>query len=195
MLPIIIFDLECTTWEDAPARGWSGEDEYREIIQIGALKVDWPSGKIIDSLNVLVKPLLNPQLSEFVQQLTGIAQQAIDQEGIEFPLALEKFLGLCGSNKTYSYGPDALIIAENVALTKCHPGTLYTMDMPEFINIGPIIHRADPTALEQRVNSGRLWQHYNLPKPVGVGEHDALFDCYSILAALKFLHTNGKIIL
>lgn len=200
MTEIIIFDLEFTTWEGAMDRSWTGktetgENEYREIVQIGALKVEWPSGRVLGALNLLVKPKRNPVLSPFFQQLTAITQQRLEEEGIEFPEALLQFLEFCGTRKTCSYGGDALIVAENVALNHCHPGSLYTMNMPEFINIGAAIHRLDPVTKQQRLNSGRLWQHYGLPKPEGVGEHDALFDCYSILAAMRYLHQTGRDVL
>lgn len=195
MSSIIIFDTESTTWEGAMDRGWTGENEYREIVQIGALKVDWPSGEITDSLNILVQPKINPQLSSFFQALTHISQDQVDKDGVSFPEGLNSFLAFCGNRKTYSYGMDSLVLAENVALTHCHPGSLYGMDSPEFINIGPVFHRADPSLKANRINSGRLWQHYNLPKPDGVGEHDALFDCYSILVSLTYLQQHGKITL
>ena len=35
----IIFDTEFTAWKGSQERDWSGENEERELVQIGALKV------------------------------------------------------------------------------------------------------------------------------------------------------------
>ena len=35
----IIFDTEYTAWEGSQERNWSGDNEYMELVQIGALKV------------------------------------------------------------------------------------------------------------------------------------------------------------
>jgi hypothetical protein len=36
----VIYDLEYTTWQGAHERKWSGENEHREIIRIGAISID-----------------------------------------------------------------------------------------------------------------------------------------------------------
>ena len=64
----IVFDLEFTSWEGSMQRNWSGENEYKEIVQIAAIKVT--DGKISDKLNILVKPNINPNLSDYFQKLT-----------------------------------------------------------------------------------------------------------------------------
>ncbi len=176
MAEIVIFDTEYTTWEGA-----------QQIVQIGALKAGWPSGRVIDSLDILVKPVRNPQLSEYFTQLTGITQDQIDNSGIAFADALKFFLDFCGAETpTLSYGKDFCTLAENIALHHCHPHTFYS-GSPNFMNCGPAFRAADPTIREKKINSGRLWEHFGLPKPEGVGEHNALFDCHSILAALLHL--------
>ena len=35
---IVLLDTEYTTWEGAQDRNWSGLNEHREIVQIGAIK-------------------------------------------------------------------------------------------------------------------------------------------------------------
>ena len=37
----VIYDLEFTTWPGALERNWLGKGEYREIIRIGAIIVDF----------------------------------------------------------------------------------------------------------------------------------------------------------
>ena len=37
---IVIYDTEYTTWEGAQKRNWSGPGEYREVVNIGAIKIE-----------------------------------------------------------------------------------------------------------------------------------------------------------
>ncbi len=78
----IIVDLEATCWEK---RG----ERKNEIIEIGAVCID-DNKTITDEFDIIVKPLLNPELSEFCMQLTTITQEMINTAP-EFPEALEAF--------------------------------------------------------------------------------------------------------
>ena len=42
--PVVVFDLEWTAWEGSRDRNWSGPKEEREIIEIGAVKIDGANG-------------------------------------------------------------------------------------------------------------------------------------------------------
>jgi inhibitor of KinA sporulation pathway (predicted exonuclease) len=185
----IIFDLEYTTWDNVKETMWTGEGQYREIVQIGALKVDRNTFEVLGELNVLVKPKINPQLSEAFQSLTNIQQESVDKEGISFEQAYERFNEFCGHALVFSYGSDMFVLGENVALNHCHPLGAFKKDGMGFVNIGPYFQRTQPDVPQP--NSGRLWQHFNLPKPHEAEEHDALFDCYSILATMKYLSQQG----
>jgi inhibitor of KinA sporulation pathway (predicted exonuclease) len=50
----------------------------QEIIEIGAIKLN-PYGEVTGTFNQFVKPVLNPRLSAFCQELTTIEQGAIDR--------------------------------------------------------------------------------------------------------------------
>lgn len=186
----IIFDTEATTWEDAYQNGWTGENQYREIVQLSALKVSLETLEVLGEFNQLVKPKINPHLSNLFQQLTNITQEQVDKTGLSFPEAYNRFSEFCGHALVFSYGSDAFVLGENVALNHCHPRGALTMEGMGFVNIGPYIHRADPGS--KQYNSGRLWQYFNLTKPHEADEHDALFDCYSILTAIRHLVSIGK---
>lgn len=186
---IVIFDTEYTTWEGAAANGWTGPGQHREIVQIAALKMDFPSCAVVDSLDILIKPRINPILSDFFQDLTKITQELVDLNGIPFATALDFFLEFCGAGTpTLSYGNDACILAENIALLRAEPKKFYGFGGPNFMNIQHALVAADPAIADKKINSGKLWAHFGLEKPDAPGgEHNALFDCYSIAAALKFL--------
>ena len=57
---------------------WSRPNEYREIVQIGAILVEVKQFTEIDHINLFVKPNKNPILSEYFTNLTGISQKDID---------------------------------------------------------------------------------------------------------------------
>jgi hypothetical protein len=52
---IVIFDVEVTTWEGTWERRWSGEGEYREVVQIGAVCADTLTLKEQGSFSVVSK--------------------------------------------------------------------------------------------------------------------------------------------
>ena len=72
ILHFLILDLEATCWKGAPP------NQEREIIEIGAIKLN-RYGEEIGSFNRFVKPEINPRLSVFCQELTGIQQQQVDR--------------------------------------------------------------------------------------------------------------------
>ena len=80
----LIIDLEATCWENRRNR------ENMETIEIGAVLVN-KNYKIIAEYQTFIKPIKNPILSEFCQNLTTIRQQDIDQAEF-FPVAFSKFI-------------------------------------------------------------------------------------------------------
>ena len=73
----VIYDLEYTTWSGAHERKWSGKDEYREIIRIGAISIDLDSLQEIEALDLIVKPSVNPILSDYCVKVTDITDEQI----------------------------------------------------------------------------------------------------------------------
>lgn len=64
----IIFDVEATCWEK------KCQQDIMETIEIGALKIsDGP--EIVDRFDQFIKPIVNPRLSRFCVELTGIHQK------------------------------------------------------------------------------------------------------------------------
>ena len=76
---------------------------------------------IVDSLKITVKPTLNPELSEYLKDLTGITQQEVDSDGVSLAEALSQFYAFCGGGwanflPTGSFGPDHEVLLENIGL-------------------------------------------------------------------------------
>jgi len=94
MTQYIIFDLEATCWADKEKQRHSSE-----IIEIGAVRVLGSPPERADTFNLLVRPVLNPVLSEYCTRLTGIEQKDVDG-GKVFHEAMQEFEKWIGKEKT-----------------------------------------------------------------------------------------------
>jgi inhibitor of KinA sporulation pathway (predicted exonuclease) len=95
----IIFDLEATCWEDKT-------DNINEIIEIGAVKLD-EDLKVVDIFSRYVKPMINPELSDFCKTLTSISQADVDSAKTSNDVIgdFEKWILVDGNNvKLLSWG-------------------------------------------------------------------------------------------
>src|SRR6185436_5230646 len=116
----VVYDLEFTSWPGAQDRGWTGPGEFREIVQIGALRIDPASMDVVGEFDALVRPVRNPELSEFFMDLTGITREELAARGQDFAAALDGFAKFCDGDYAISYGNDMVIIGENVILQFPH---------------------------------------------------------------------------
>ncbi|EDQ89693.1 uncharacterized protein MONBRDRAFT_25291 [Monosiga brevicollis MX1] len=66
-----------------------------EIIEIPAILLDAKSGELLDTFQTYVRPKLNPQLSKFCTNLTGITQDQVDAAKL-FPEAWQDFEDFLG---------------------------------------------------------------------------------------------------
>ncbi|HTI72666.1 MAG TPA: 3'-5' exonuclease [Candidatus Limnocylindria bacterium] len=89
-LDLIVVDLEATCWKDGNLR------ERQEIIEIGAVRLSADTRQLGDSFSLLVRPTLEPVLTDFCKQLTGIRQEEVDSAE-SFPVVFERFLAWTGS--------------------------------------------------------------------------------------------------
>ncbi|MBL7260623.1 3'-5' exonuclease [Paractinoplanes lichenicola] len=184
---IIVFDLEFTTWAGAQDRGWSGPGEFREIVQIGALRLDSSTLAVEGEFDRLVRPARNPNLSPYFEQLTGISQADVDTNGVPFLTALDEFLDFCDNNYVLSYGNDMVVVGENLVL-QIPEGHAPKHGLPPFINIRPYVNRLLPATRNE--SAGRLSFAAGLATTVD-REHNALADCYSIAETLRHLRKLG----
>ena len=176
----ILFDTEHTAWEGSWQRKWSGPNEYKEIVQIGAIKVDNEKLVEIGSLVIFVKPKLNPDLSNYFTELTGITQQTIDKNGVDLRSALIKFKKWCGQTLIYSYGGDESVIKENCILS----GKAFPLSPSQFHDIRDILKmHGIPT---EKYSSGSIVEAFG--KKSSRQAHDGLNDARSILDGLVELN-------
>lgn len=179
---IVVFDLEFTTWEGAQARQWSGPGEHREIVQIGAVRLDdaWHE---IDALEVLVRPRLNPVLSDYFIALTGIRQEQVDRHGLGFTQAQERLAAFAAPDAPlYANGRDGEVWLENCRLLAV-PSAFAA---GRFRDIRALI---GAMAGREAVNSCDLAATFGLAEQ-GRG-HTGLADARAVAAALRLARQRG----
>src|ERR1700742_5334254 len=90
----VVYDLEFTAWDGSMANRWSRPGEYTELVQIGAVRVNAKTFEVEAEMDVLVRPRLNPVLSDYLVKLTGITNDDIAAHGVDFTKAYDDFLKL-----------------------------------------------------------------------------------------------------
>lgn len=196
MADIVIFDTEYTAWEGSQERDWSYAWEHREIVQIGAIKTSMDSfGKVLDEFCVFVRPQINPEPSDYFTELTGITNEMIENQGIDFSSAAELFHSFCAGSKYYSFGTDDLVLNENIHLY----GLEDKVKQFKGVDLRPWFEQYG-IDLSMKVE-GELLCSGLLAKAVGVSfdsrtqPHNALYDVHSIHLAMKHLiHEKGEML-
>lgn len=180
---IIIWDTEYTAWEGSRERKWNGPNEHREIVQIGAIRIDTEKLREKEPFSLLVQPKVNPKLSDYFQNLTGITQEDVAAKGIDYPEALEKFRAWCGTHDMYSFGGDEKVLRENCELRSiAFPLKNLFFDMRRVF-----IQHGIPA---DRYNSGAIVEAFG--EAPERRAHDALNDARSILDGLRLLAKRGE---
>ncbi len=185
--PAVIFDTEFTSWPGFRDRGFKEPGRYREVIQIGAVKIDIGDGfREMGACAILVRPTVNPILSDYIQDLTGITQAMVDEDGATFTDGLSDFLDFIGDDAraVMAYGTDVEVLFEN-----CRLNDLPLPALPPSVNV-----REELVALglvDHEVFSSDLPEHFGLA--ADFPKHDALGDARAIALALRHLRENGTI--
>ena len=181
--PLVIFDLEWTAWEGSQERNWSGANEEREIIEIGAVKLDGTDGlKEILSCEYLVRPMRNPIVSNYFTELTGITQTLIDNEAMPFRDAITLFEGFVGYDGTQilSFSQDADVLHHNCDLNKLP----CPFEKTQFHNVAPAIAAAADRA-PGSFSTSELPAIFSFSPPENA--HRALHDARCIAETLQIL--------
>lgn len=201
MLPdyFIIFDCEFTAWENSLKYNWTRNNEEPEIISCSALKIENKNNnfKILDSFDYYIKPIINPKLSNYIIKLTGITQEIINNEGVDFAFFIEQFYNFSNNLnnkvyklKLYSYGHDYNEIKRNLYLNNINKDSKYFEWEKNFFDIRIILNKYLDTS---KYTSGTLYKYFlkdtDLNKDIKV--HNSNFDTYSIYITLEYL-LNSK---
>lgn len=195
-MSFVIFDTEYTSWRGCQEHGWRG-NQKREIVQIAAIRVS-NDLRILDTFNILCKPTINPILSDYFTNLTGITNSQIQRKGVSFHTAYKKFKKFVGKSHCLSHGYggrwddkcDGEIILENLSL--------YKMPLDNDIKYHNIAAWLIPEYKKHKIkdhpkNSGRIAKCLNMDnkiKNLGIDEHNALYDSMSILMGIKYFRQD-----
>lgn len=180
----IVFDTEFTAWQGSQERNWSLPNEYKELVQISAIKVN--KGEIEEILDLYIKPKKNPILSDYFINLTGITNDDLKEKGISFEDGIEKFYKFSKNYNLYSYGPDWKIINENLNLYNFNKSSkFFDKDWTsQFFDFRDKLKCYDIDT--SKYTSGTIYKAFNL-KLENHHVHNSFDDAYSLYIVSKKL--------
>lgn len=182
---VVVFDLEYTAWPGSLERGWSRNDEHREIVQIGAVRLA-PDLTEVGCTECLVRPTVNSVLSDYFVSLTGISNADLDLYGVDLVTALRRLARFAAPDALLlSNGDDGGVVAESCNLS----GTESPIAAARFVCI--------EDALLAALGSAVPIASSDLPAAVGAAmpgrAHTALADARAIALTLRTLRGNGVV--
>ena len=191
-MSFVIFDTEYTSWAGCQEYGWRGYQK-KEIVQIAAIKVSDDLETVEAEFNVYCRPTINPVLSTYFENLSGITNAFLQANGITFAEAYQQFKDFAGSLKCWSHSwgsaaddlSDGHVINENLRL--------YDLSADNSLNYGNIAawlrqQYQKAGISEPPLSSGQIAKvlHHEADlAALGLDEHNALYDVYSILGGLR----------
>jgi inhibitor of KinA sporulation pathway (predicted exonuclease) len=183
MRPAIVYDLEFTAWEGSMRHRWLRPGEFREVVQIGAVKVDPVTLDVLDTFDALVRPRINPCLSPYLERLTGITNAQLREQGRDFAAAYGDFLAFADGAVSSAFGRDELVFEENLRLygLASAPGT------PEYRDSRPWFRSQGVET--QGLHSCDIGPRLGVPFEGRA--HNALSDSQSVAAGMKVLVERG----
>ena len=180
---LVIFDLEFTAWEGSVARHWCAPGEFKEVVQIGAMRLGGQDSASPESFNCLVRPRINFHLSDYFENLTGISNQRLLAEGVDFEEAYRRFLAFAGDSVIAAFGRDDWVLEGNIRLY----GLKDVPPLPPFRNLRDWFDaQGFDTSRLHSCDIGPL-----LGVPFEGREHDAFCDARSIAAGMNVLLKKG----
>lgn len=180
---LTVFDLEFTAWDGSMAHNWLRPGEFREVVQIGAVKLDAATFQILDEFDVLVRPRINPCLSPYFEKLTGITTDMVVRKGVDLTLAHARFAAFAAGGPISAFGHDEIVLEENLRLYGIADAAL----LPAFHDLRAwfAAHDVDPRGLHSCDIGPRLGV------PFQGHAHNALDDARSVAAGMEVMRARG----
>ena len=180
---VTVFDLEFTAWEGSMARRWLGPGEFKEVVQIGAVRLDAVTLAEEAELNILVRPRINAELSHYLERLTGITNARVKAQGVDFEEAYARFADFAAGGIICAFGRDELVLEDNLRLY----GITGRAPMPAYLNAADVLKENGIDA------KGRHACHVGplCGAEFHGHEHDALDDARSVAAGIRALVERG----
>jgi len=165
------------------ASRWTRPGEHTEVVQIGAVKLDAHTLGEVDSFEMLVRPRVNPVLSDYLVELTNITNEEVARRGVDFVVAYRAFLDFVGEAESFAHGRDDLILLGNLKLygwEKTLPLPRYSNAVPWFAEQG--IDLKGKRACDVAEAAGAIFEGH---------KHDALADARGVAAGFRILIEKG----
>ena len=179
----VVFDLEFTAWPGSMEHRWLRPGEFREVVQIGAVKIDAETLAEVGTFDALIKPRLNPVLSPYLEDLTGVTNAAVAERGIDFADAYRAFVRFADGAPLLAFGRDDLVLKDNLALY----GLKDEPPLPPHVNIVPWL-------VEAGIDTRGL-HACDIAEATGTRfegrRHDALADARSVALGIRTLVARG----
>ena len=179
---VVVFDLEFTAWAGSMVSRWTRPGEHAEVVQIGAVKLDAETLKITDEFECHVRPRVNPVLSQYLTELTGITNEMLEERAVDFITAYRGFLDFVGPSPIWAFGRDDLVFADNLKLYAWEG-----LPVPPYSNVLPWLaahgvdlkgkHACDVAEAAGAAFEGR--------------KHDALSDARGVAAGIQVVVARG----
>lgn len=193
-MPFILFDTEYTSWKGCLENG-RADWQKKEIVQIAALKID-NHLQVESEFNVYVKPEINPVLSDYFIDLTGITNEKLAAEGVPFYEAYARFKAFAEGCICYSHAwgaPSGSLADGEVMNENLQYHRLIDDSTPVYRNIAPWFKQR---YAEEGINiksqcSGEVARLLGCERAIqdlGLNVHNAFYDVYSVLSGLRFLN-------
>jgi len=186
---VVIFDLEWTSWQYSMGFKFRRPGEHREIVQIGAVRTETKTGKfpLLEKFECMVMPSINPKLSKYFIELSGITQEQIDGKGEFFPEAIKKFWDFSGLYPCWSWEKDdAVVIGENCQI---HDLPCPFFGPESFFDLRDIFWPLGIKA--ENYNSGNLTEIFGQKSKHR--RHQGIDDTLTIIDALRMLAEGKKL--
>jgi inhibitor of KinA sporulation pathway (predicted exonuclease) len=178
----VVYDLEFTAWSASMAERWMRPGEFKEVVQIGAVKVD-AGFSPIETLDLLVRPRINPVLSEYLEKLTGISNAQLAGRGVDFTEAYCAFVRFAAGLPIVAFGRDDLVLWENLRLY----GLKVLPVLPPYLDLrGWLAECGLDMTGKHACDVGPM-----AGVPFDGHTHDGLCDALSVAAGVKALMARG----
>ena len=184
---LTVFDLEFTAWECSMASHWLRPGEFKEVVQIGAVRLAADTFEVASGeFDILVRPRINPALSPYFEALTGITGEAVARRGVDFAIAYDRFLDFAGAGPICAFGHDERVLEENLRLY----GIKGARPLPVFRDLRRwfTAHDVDPRGMHS-CDIGPA-----LGVPFCGRAHNALDDARSIAAGMEVMASRGAVL-
>ena len=198
-MSIVIFDTEYTSWKGCQEFGWKN-GQKKEVVQLSAIKIN-ENLEVIGEFSVYVKPKINPVLSDYFINLTGITNEMITEKGISLSDAYALFSQFVDNDVCWSHGwgspleniSDGQIINDNLQLIGIHPKNIKYYNIAAFFAEMYKKYNIDIKSQSSGMIATLLGRDKNL-KNLGLATHNALYDVYSILEGIKNFREDAKML-